>query len=200
MENDAVGFYHDEIRGRFDSLKGRHENGTAPKAVVAYQLFQTPAEVAAMLIQMLDLNAYERVLEPSAGLGNLIKAIIPFEPCEIVAVDVNPDCAGELYRQNLAGVTIKQRDFLDMTPADTGKFDAIAMNPPFHMRSDIKHVKHAMQFLKPGGRLAAICMDTHHRREAFESIASEWIDLPCGAFKESGTGVGTVMFKLEQKG
>ena len=29
------------------------------------------------------------------------------------------------------------------------------LNPPFHLRADIRHVLHAMQFLKPGGKLAA---------------------------------------------
>jgi 16S rRNA G1207 methylase RsmC len=77
-----------------------------------------------------------------------------------------------------------------------GLFDAVAMNPPFHVRADIRHIEHARQFLKPGGVLAAICMDTRHRREAFQAVASDWRELPAGSFKDAATGVAAIMFTI----
>ncbi len=115
---------------------------------------------------------------------------------EIVAIEQAAQCAGELFAQDRAGVTILQRDFLTVTPEETGLFDAVIMNPPFHMRADIAHIKHAVQFLKPGGRLAALCMDTHHRELALKHQSETWEHIPAGAFKSSGTGIACVMLSM----
>lgn len=198
MENDAAGYAMDEMRPRFDRMRNRHENGTAPRAVVVHQLFQTPASVAAQLVALLDLKPGERVLEPSAGLGRILDALQPYQPTEVVAVEMAPDCARELFTQDRAGVTIKQRDFLTQSPDDLGSFDAVVMNPPFTMRSDIRHIKHALKFLKPGGRLAAICMDGHRRREELGTLAAEWIPLHPATFKAEGTRVDAVMLLIKK--
>ncbi len=189
MENDAARFAMQEMRPRFDALAHRHDNGTAPRAVVAYQLFQTPADIAAQLAQMLNLAPGARVLEPSAGLGRLIDAVAIYKPGEVVAVENAPQCAAELFKQDRQGVTIKQRDFLTLTPNDLGTFDAVIMNPPFHMRADIKHIQHAKSFLKPGGTLAALCMNTRHRTEQLKPFAATWQELPDKAFKAEGTNI-----------
>lgn len=197
MDNDAAGYAMAEMRPRFDTMRNRHENGTAPRAVVVHQLFQTPADVAARLVAMLDLNLGQKVLEPSAGLGRILDALQPFKPAEVVAVEMAPDCARELFTQDRVGVTIKQRDFLTVTPDELGLFDAVVMNPPFTMRSDIRHIQHARQFLKPGGKLAAICMDGHQRREVLGPLAAEWIPLHPATFKHEGTRVDAVMLLIQ---
>lgn len=194
MENTAAGYSMAEMRPRFERITQRHVNGTAPRAVSAYQLFQTPPEIAARLVSLLDLKPGQRVLEPSAGLGRILDAIP--RDCETVAVEIAPQITAEIYHSNRVNVRILQRDFLTVTPAELGLFDAVAMNPPFHMRSDIRHIEHARQFLKPGGRLAALCMDTEHRHGAFRCKADVWEPLPEGTFRESGTGVGVVLFMI----
>lgn len=198
MENDAARFAQEEIKPRFDRMAGRFENGTAPRAVVAPQLFQTPKDIAAQLVEMLAPKRGARILEPSAGLGRILDALQPFAPSEVVAVEIAAACAGELFRQERAGVTILQRDFLKVTPAETGLFDAVAMNPPFTMRADVRHIWHAWDFLKPGGRLAAICFDTEARRAEFRELAQEWRALPPGTFRESGTSVPVAVFTMEK--
>lgn len=197
MENDAAGFAMDEMRPRFERLQNRHENGAAPRVVVAHQLFQTPPELAAQLVAMLDIKPQSRILEPSAGLGRILDALKPFSPSEVVAVEIAAACASELFTQERERVTIKQRDFLSLTPDTLGHFDAVAMNPPFHMRADIRHIEHARQFLKPGGKLAAICMNTEHRRKALKHLCSQWIEVDPGAFKKEGTNVPVVMLLME---
>ncbi len=196
MENDAHKFAMDEMRPRFDRMANRHENGTAPRAVSAFQLFQTPPEVAEMLVASLSLKRGAKVLEPSAGLGRILDALKPFNPSEVCAVEMAANCAGELFKQEREGVTIKQRDFLTMEPQETGLFDAVAMNPPFHMRADIKHILHALKFLKSGGTLAAICFDTPHRSEALQGLATTWQPLPAGTFGKEGTGIATILLTI----
>ena len=198
MENDAAGFAMREAAPRFARMAGRHENGTAPRAVTAFQLFQTPAELARRMAATLDPKPGARILEPSAGLGRLLDALQPFNPSEVVAVELAADCAGELFRQEREGVTIKQRDFLTIEPEEIGTFDAVLMNPPFHMRSDIKHIEHARRFLRPSGRLVALCLAGYKRAETFQSLADTWEVLPAGTFKDAGTNVATVLFSITQ--
>lgn len=196
MANVQRGYDMEENRARFEGLKARHENGTAPQAVAAHQLFQTPAGLAADLVGLLGLRPGARVLEPSAGLGRILDALAPCSPGEVVAVEMAAACAGVLFREEREGVTIKQRDFLAVSPDELGEFDAVAMNPPFTMRSDIRHILHALKFLKPGGVLAALCMDTAHREKALRGMASTWRKIPAGTFAKEGTGVGCVLLSI----
>ena len=83
--------------------------------------------------------------------------------------------------------------FLAIEAQELGAFDCIIMNPPFHMRDDIRHIEHARTFLKKGGKLAAICMDTEHRRRRLQPDALDWIQIDAGAFKSEGTGVPVVL-------
>lgn len=197
MENDAVRYAQKEMKPRFDRLAARKENGSAPVAVSAWQLFQTPKPLAAKLVALLGLKNGARVLEPSAGLGRILDALKTFKPCEVVAVEKAQQCAGQLFNQAREGVTLKQRDFMACLPSDLGLFDAVAMNPPFHMREDIKHILHALKFLKPGGKLAALCMDTPHREKALRSMSCHWEKIESGAFKSEGTNTATVLLMIE---
>ncbi len=196
--NDDHAALMSALRPRFDQMKNRHENGTAPRAVSAFQLFQTPEQVAARLAAALGLKPGARVGEFSAGLGRILDALAPYKPSEVVAVEIDATLAGELYRQDRPGVTIKQRDFLTCTLAELGLFDAVAMNPPFHMRADIRHIKHALTFLKPGGKLAALCFNSSHRVAALKPLASSWEVLPTGTFGKAGTSVETVLLTIAQ--
>ena len=197
LENGQAGFDQEAMRPRFERLANRHENGAAPRAVTAYQLFQTPPALARKLVSLLELAPGARVLEPSAGLGRLLDQLQSHAPAEVVAVEMAPQCAGELFQQERERVTIKQRDFLTIAPGEIGAFDAVAMNPPFHMRSDIAHILHARSFLKPEGRLAAICMNTHHRERALRPLCDSWEVLPPSTFAETGTKIETVLLTIE---
>jgi SAM-dependent methyltransferase len=186
----------DALRPRFTTLRDRPDNGTAPRAVSAFQLFQPPAVVAAQLVASLNLARRARVLEPSAGLGRLIDALADTDPAEVVAVETSPAIAAELYRQNRPGVTLRQRDFLTCSPNEFGTFDAVIMNPPFHRRSAIRHSRHALNFLRPGGRLAAICMAGPHREKLLRPLAATWTPLPAGSFRAEGTTIDAVLLTI----
>jgi 16S rRNA G1207 methylase RsmC len=53
-----------------------------------------------------------------------------------------------------------------------GTFDRIIMNPPFENAIDIKHIKHALTMLNPGGRIVALCAKGPRQREAFKVLPS----------------------------
>lgn len=200
MANDEAGFRIAEAKPRFDRMANRHENGTAPRAVVVHQLFQTPPAIARRLADLLDLQPGQRVLEPSAGLGRLLDALKPYAPGEVTAIEIAAECCTELYRQDRAGVYLKQADFLTIDPEHLAPFDAVIMNPPFTMRSDITHILRGLQFLKRsgGGKLAALCMNTPQRREALGPLCSKWIDLEPRSFKESGTNIDAAMILIRK--
>lgn len=182
-----------QLRQRFQQLANRKENGTAPRAVTAHQLFQTPEPLAARLVSMLGDLSGKAVLEPSAGCGRLVRELVKAGADEITAVDVSPDCM-RVVSPLVANAV--HADFLTQTPATLGMFDFIAMNPPFTRRSDIAHVLHALTFLFPGGRLAGLCLATDHRREALQPLADEWHEIPAGTFRKEGTEVATCLFLI----
>jgi hypothetical protein len=74
------------------------------------------------------------------------------------------------------------------------------MNPPFADAQDIAHITHAMTMLKPGGRLVAICANGPRQNDKLkplvEQAGEKWEPLPADTFRESGTGVNTVLLTL----
>jgi len=198
MATTAAGYELDAMRDRFAALRSRHEDGTAPQAISAHQLFQTPEPVAARLAALLPgFSGSARVLEPSAGLGRLLRALQDVPGiAETVAVEVDRELCGCLFRMDLPGVRIMQRDFLTVTPEETGLFDAVAMNPPFTRQSDIQHIRHALTFLRPKGTLVGICMAGIARESALKGMCNVFESLPRGVFSSEGTSIASVMFRI----
>lgn len=193
-EHEGTAALMDALRPRLEALANRHQNGTAPRAIAAFNLFQTPEPLAAKMAEISDLRPGLRVLEPSAGLGRLIRACeSKCENLQTVAVEITPACAQVLF-QNYGQLKIFQRDFLTLEPEETGLFDRIVMNPPFKMRQDIAHIRHALDFLAPGGLLIALCLSENRRLAAFREMAETWETIAAGTFRGEGTNVETILF------
>jgi hypothetical protein len=58
-------------------------------------------------------------------------------------------------------------------------------------------VEHALKKLKPGGRLVAVVANGPRQRERLLPIASAWIDLPAGSFREQGTSVNAAIVVVD---
>lgn len=180
----------DDFRAMRDQLKAGVQVVSAP------QLFPTPADLAARMVELADIEPGMRVLEPSAGTGRILEQLP--EGCEVVAVEINAALGGRLDADRRAVVI---GDFLQCTPETLwGSFDRIVMNPPFANADDIKHIRHALRFLKPGGKLVAICANGPRQnaqlRPLVEQHGGEWENLPPDTFAESGTAVNTALFTL----
>jgi tRNA G10 N-methylase Trm11 len=157
------------------------------------------------MVQLADIQPGDRVLEPSAGTGAIIAAMggrmFGHNPDrgELMAVEINDKLAQHLERE-FPLTNVATADFLECGTYNLGKFDAIVMNPPFGAASDIKHIKHAMGFLKPGGRLVAICAHGPRQVDQLQALAVEhggtWEKLPDGTFQDAGTNVSTALLTL----
>lgn len=177
--------------GRFARLA---DPASAPRVVTAFNLFQTPEPLAARLAGMFP--AFGRVLEPSAGLGRLYRAVRAVDrAAPVVLVDPSPQCFRELYHatEGDGNAQLIAADFLSLTPARLGLFDSIMMNPPFKNGVDIKHVTHARRFLAPGGRLVSLVAAGPRQRAAFFGVADTWSVLPAGSFKSEGMDVAAAV-------
>lgn len=166
-----------------------------------FNYFPSPPAVVARLLQLADIKPGMRVLEPSAGKGAIAYA------CADAGAVV--DCY-ELMESNFVALAGDQRlgpvrhmDFL--AQAHEESYDRVVMNPPFMRQLDIKHVLHALKFLKPGGLLVAVMASsvtfrdnklTQDFRDLVRARGGEIEALPEGSFKASGTAVNTVIVTI----
>lgn len=180
-----------EQRARFEKLA---DPASAPRVATGHNLFQTPEALAARVVR--QLKTVGRVLEPSAGLGRLYRAVRAVDPtAPVTLVDNSPTCFRELYHatEGDPNATLRADDFLSVTPAHLGLFDSIVMNPPFERGTDIRHVNHARRFLAPGGKLVSIVAAGPKQRAAFHGVADIWSLLPAFSFRSEGTDVETAL-------
>jgi SAM-dependent methyltransferase len=171
--------------------------------------FATPADLAADMVDRLDIRRASGepwlMLEPSAGSGAILDEVaqLAHEPEAVTVYEVNPTLCEILQAK---GYDARPRDFLEQEPGAV-RYDAVLMNPPFEKLQDVDHVRHAFEFLKPGGRLVAIMSpgpffrDTAKAREFrewFENLGGEVEDIEAGRFKESGTGVASKLVTIDK--
>jgi phospholipid N-methyltransferase len=182
-----------------------------------FQFFATPAKLAAKLVEMADINSPDlTVLEPSAGQGAIVKAILKHEPGLIVhcyeLMDIN---RGVL--KGIKDCVILGEDFLNSDNITKGahtstnskdiKFDRIIANPPFNKNQDIEHIKEMYRRLNKNGRLVTIASKhwqfaTGKKETAFrnwiEEIGAITEDIDAGEFKESGTNISTCIILIDK--
>lgn len=186
-----------ERNSEVDAMKLALKGGV--QVVSAPQLFPTPLEIAERMVDFLDIGPGMTVLEPSAGTGNLLQAIMNDDRASaVVAVEINQSLADRLKME----YPLAHVHCLDFLEYERGNYpvDRIIMNPPFEKGVDIRHIRHAFEMLKPGGRLVALCANGPRQREEFMDMAEHWEDLPAGSFAQQGTGVNVAMMVLVKGG
>ena len=138
----------------------------------------TPPDVAARMVEYLGQPGDFLTLEPSAGTGNLSRALLDsgHSRCELCQVERHHKLAGMLYKFG----PVIQRCFLEYAAEARGKvqFPRVIMNPPF---SDVrKHVAAALSLMGRSGHsqppvLVALVPITfeHDRAETLEELPSD---------------------------
>lgn len=164
---------------------------TEVAADLAY--FPTPRKVIDIVLRSLELQGAQNILEPSCGDGQIIDVLTTWhknrdrgfpEPLNVTGVEYDP---GRAAQARAKGHAVMVANFLQVAPDP--RFDAIVMNPPFHGQHYKKHLDHAIEFLKPGGRLVCILPATAHYDH--KNDIGRWTDLPVASFASSGTNVPT---------
>lgn len=167
------------------------------------QQFYTPAALAERVIAEARIEPGMRVLEPSAGRGALALPAVALG-ARVSAYEIDRKNSDFLI-DTLPPTCGTGHDFLQADPEIDGGFDRVVMNPPFTRDQDIKHVEHALRFLKPGGRLVAIMSGgvtfRQGRAAAFRARVAEMggtiVPLPADSFKASGTSVNTCLVVID---
>jgi len=139
-----------EVKRRGDFAK---VGVAAPPEVVAVdkatECHVTPPDVAARMVRYLGPVGDYLTLEPSAGTGNLSRALLEsgHSQYELVQVERHVGLASQLHRYG----TVINRCFLEYAAEVRGKveFPRAIMNPPFsHVR---KHIAAALDLMGPHG-------------------------------------------------
>ncbi len=139
--------------------------------------FPTPEPLIQRLIELADIHIHDRILEPSAGKGDILDAVKQrFEGASLSldAIEINSSLREIL---ELKGYNVIAHDFLEYHSPVEKFYDKILMNPPFEKGQDIDHVKYAYNMLKPGGRIVAIMSEGPFFRQFKKDAAfRQWIE------------------------
>lgn len=187
-----------------DVLPDAEEEDAKPRAGTAVskdlQFYWSPADVIERALEFAGLyNLREwrnnppepsRILEPSCGDGRIMDEIRA-RGHRVFGIEYHAARAAEARAK---GHNVLTANFLDQ-PAKP-EFDMVVMNPPFYGRHYVKHVRHALEFLKRGGQLVSILPATAHYDHG--ELKGEWRDLPVGSFAEAGTNVPTGILKIRR--
>lgn len=170
-----------------------------------FQFFGTPSFLANHMAQLIRYEDNMRILEPSAGQGALVEALLNnwrLTPSQIDCIELMPQNRDILKQK---GYTIIAEDFL--TYESNNLYDAIIANPPFANNQDIAHIEKMYRMLKKGGTL--ITLSSKHWTFASNSKETKfrnWLkevnavteEVPAGTFKESGTNIPTIMICIDK--
>jgi hypothetical protein len=161
--------------------------------------FPTPPGLCARLLDLAEIKAEDCLLEPSAGLGNIVDCARTLKPApgSIHVCEICPELAAILKKK---GYELVAGDFLTFKPDRT--YTRIVMNPPFERGQDAAHVRHAHSLLGLGGRLVSLVSSglffrTDKRttcfRGWFEHVGGRRYAIDPGAFKggDRATGIAT---------
>lgn len=157
-------------------VKRRKSADTVPAVVVpellvvdsSTECHVTPAEVAQRmgryLLDGFDYLAKYTFLEPSAGTGALVSAMLSAGACEdqITMIDKHMILYQRLWVQYPEAKAVNSC-FLEYSKQGV-KFDFILMNPPF--RQIKQHMEAAIGLLSGNGRLVALVPTTYQNDEA----------------------------------
>jgi len=197
--NRALAEFYGEVLPDAEEEDAKPRAGTSVSKDL--QFYWSPADVIERALEFAGLyNLREwrndppepsRILEPSCGDGRIMDAI-RVRGHRVFGIEYH---AGRAAEARAKGHNVLTANFLDQ-PAKPD-FDMVVMNPPFYGRHYVKHVRHAIGFLKPGGQLVSILPATAHYDHS--ELQGEWRDLPVGSFAEAGTNIPTGLIKIRKE-
>lgn len=138
---------------------------------VGIDFFPTPAHVAQRMAKLAKIREGTRVLEPSAGNGNLADAA-KAEGGQVDVIEISGQLRDILTAK---GYTVVDHDFTGFKPEQP--YGAILMNPPFSNRQDAAHIMQAFGMLAGGGTLVAIAGEgVFFGKDQKATAFRDWLD------------------------
>lgn len=119
--------------------------------------YPTPKALIDEMFAEVDV-AGKVVLEPSAGKGDIVDALIARRAAQVLACENDPNLKWTLQMVSYAGdprFRFLKDDFLAVTREEVSHVDAIVMNPPFSEAQH--HILHAWDIAPDGCTVVALC-------------------------------------------
>ena len=152
--------------------KSRQEREVATQEIEGF--FPTPPDVAEDAVRYLEVIPGMRVLEPSAGSGNLVEALRRVGVDNAYAFEIDTRLRNKLVED---GVRVIGADVMDRSFHPGTAFDRIVMNPPYEKGLSIDHTRHVYPWLRPGGVLVAILPESIlYREDRKHQDFRAWLD------------------------
>ena len=186
--NMALAEFYGEVLPDTPDENPKRKQSTALSKDLQY--YPTPKAVVDRVIDHIYQVKGKRYLEPSCGCGRFMDALRA-KGAQVFGVEVD---AGRVAECRAKGHGVHHGNFLEFLFRPSELFDGVIMNPPFYGKHYVKHVEHALHFIKPGGTLTAILPVT--ARYDHKLLKGSWDDLPVGSFSESGTNINTTILTI----
>lgn len=165
----------------------------------------TSSDVISLMLRDLSLLRYPRILEPSAGTGNLARGIIDKFPYALIdCCELNKEMRDFLVR---SGYTVIGEDFmrLEINPI----YDAVIAAPPFKDNVDVEHIMRMYEFLNANGTLVSLTHPAWTLRDGVhQKKFRHWLTdkryvmrmLPDKSFVENYETQPTMIIQIYKKG
>jgi phospholipid N-methyltransferase len=216
----------ENISGKWDKKSKSHIFSDSPEGYIdnviltgdyvnfkkEFQFFPTPKTVVEKMLSKIEINENSRILEPSAGNGNILKELVKYNPKSIVAVEIQDKFLEDLnqivfgFKESLVFIG----DFMKVNFNDLSnvKFNTIIANPPFTKQQDIKHFMRMFELMNVGDQIVCILSSSSQfRTDKKSNIFNEVLNINLAdievlsdkEFKESGTSVSTIMVSFRKQ-
>lgn len=181
---------------------------------IRWQQFSTPADLAALMVQVAQPRAEDVVLEPSAGHGMLVAMLPPVAALHLNEIDPKRrDKLIALFPE--AALTDHDGPMLTSLLPPTLRPSLILMNPPFARsqgrgidpHAAVRHLRSAIAKAAPGARIVAIMPDGFTTSAKMMAIYDETLEgctvvTSCrlaSCYRKQGTSVAVRLYVIDKR-
>lgn len=163
LDNESDGKLTDK---QIEQFIKENEATSFSKVDKSLDYYPTPVDVVKKMIDKADLRCGQKILEPSAGKGNIADAIVQkignCADLHVIEYSDHNRMLLEAKNYNVVGTnflefgTVSRNERGIPKFADGVLYDRIVMNPPYNNGADFVHISHAYKLLADDGILVAL--------------------------------------------
>lgn len=182
---------------------------------IELQQFSTPPSIAYLAAHLAQATPDDVILEPSAGTG-LLAAMLQHPPEKLILNELDDDRA-DILEAIFPQATLYRHDASKLSSLlpESARPSVIVMNPPFShsvtrgedRNTAARHLRAALDFLRPGGRVVAIMPDWFSTNAASDKVVSHCLEnasvtlslrLDKGAYAKHGTNIAVRILVIDK--